>query len=154
MEVSQCLKFHSLIWQSMLMLAKTSGSQLVHLHPFHVGDYASSLHGGWVPRKSAPRQPGRSCVAFYGQALHVTQCHLHSDHKSAPIQQEETWTHLSVRDMSESYCKKSSGKGETVTTSFRKYHWPQEWNDKIILSILDIVTSFLGCIIFFFFLSF
>ena len=45
--------------------------QYIYTWPHHVTAWASSQHSAWLPRPSAPQQPGRSYVALYGQVLEV-----------------------------------------------------------------------------------
>ena len=98
--------------------------QYIYTWPHHVTAWASSQHSAWLPRPSAPQQPGRSYVALYGQALEVAFTMIKSLPKLKGQKLEPTYQ----RGECQSHI--TSGKTDIVATSFRKYHWAQHWNDK------------------------
>ena len=90
--------------------------QYIYTWPHHVTAWASSQHSAWLPRPSAPQQPGRSYVAIYGQALEVTFMMITS------LPTLKGWKLEPIYQSGECQSHITSGKTDIVATSFRKYH--------------------------------
>ena len=90
--------------------------QYIYTWPHHVTAWASSQHSAWLPRPSAPQQPGRSYVAIYGQALEVTFMMITS------LPTLKGWKLEPIYQRGECQSHITSDKTDIVATSFRKYH--------------------------------